>query len=368
MPSAPYIKRAANGTYYVHWTDKRIGRRVSTRSKSMDGAKSFLAHWLLIESAPPADKSAVLSLADVWSVYREKHVERKAASTYGADLAWAQMEPFFGHRMANEFNQTTIDAYVDQRTSGKLGRKVKPQTVTKELSYLRAAVKFCATDRIRLVDPAIAGRKLELPEQGEARDRWLTMTEMNALLTAAGRMRKGDRLSRGERFLWLALETAGRKQALLDLEWSRVDFDTRVIVLDVPGRKKTKKRRATVPISTALMPVLRRAYDERIGDLVLDNKGAIWPTIQHIAINAGLASKDLLPASGQKPKATGISPHVLRHTAATHMARKGVPLWLIAKILGNTIAVTEKTYAKHCPEDLRGPMDLISNGELEPAE
>ena len=153
----------------------------------------------------------------------------------------------------------------------------------------------------------------------------------------------------------MALETAGRKQALLDLTWDRVDFETGVIHLALPGLKQTKKRRASVPISAALRPVLERAYAEREGDLVLDHGGDVWAAVQSVVRRAGLA-----PAAARAAKATGISPHVFRHTAATHMARRGVPLWLIAKVLGNSLAVVERSYAKHAPDDLRGAVDVIS--------
>jgi integrase len=65
---------------------------------------------------------------------------------------------------------------------------------------------------------------------------------------------------------------------------------------------------------------------------------------------------------------TGISPHVLRHTAATHMARRGVSLWMIAKVLGNTTALVERVYAKWVPENAVGTVDLISGGVLETTE
>ena len=188
------------------------------------------------------------------------------------------------------------------------------------------------------------------------------------MLDAAARLRRGPRLSRGERFLWLALETAGRKQALLDLTWDRVDVETNMIDLDVPGRRRTKKRRAFLPISKALRPVLERAFDERGNDRVLDNGGAVWAAIQHIVVEAGLAGKRKPLKRGQKPKATGISPHVLRHTAATHMARRKVPLYLIAAILGNSVKMVTDVYAKYAKDDLQEAVDTISGGVLEPAE
>lgn len=363
--SAPYLKKSANGTWYVHWTENRVGKRISTGAKDLAAAKEFLGTWLLMEREAPAKADRLLS--EVWTVYRAKHVVAKVAGQYNADLAWKQLDPHFGHLNVSALSQDVIDEYVKRRRAGRLGRPVKAQTAAKELSYLMAAVKFCSDTRRKVIDASYATLKFDLPAPGEPRDRWLRTHETQALLDAAARLRRGDRLSRAERFLWLALETAGRKEAILDLTWDRVDFETGMIVFDVPGRRKTKKRRAVVPISSALRPVLKRAFDERTGPLVLDNKGAVWAQIQHIAMEAGLAPKQDV-ARTQKPKSTGISPHVLRHTAATHMARRGVSLFKIAKVLGNTVAVVEKTYAKHIPDDLKEAVDLISNSELEAAE
>lgn len=364
--SAPYLKKDAKGTWYVHWTENRIGKRVSTRSKDLARAKEFLATWLLVDRTD-TDAGAGLTLADVWNVYYRRHVATKVASVESAEFAWLKLEPHFGSLPASGYTQAEVDAYVDKRTGGNLGRKVKPQSAAKELSYLGAAVKFCADPRRGVIAPEYA-RKISLPEPGEARDRWLRTEEIQRVLDAAARLRRGDRLSRGERFLWLALETAARKQAILDLTWDRVDFETNTIRFDVPGRRKTKKTRATVPISKALLPVLKRMHHERIGDLVLDNKGAVWATVQRVVIEAGLGGKVKKPAPGTKPKATGISPHVLRHTAATHMARRRVPLYIVAAILGNSVRMVEKVYGHHAKEDLQDAVDMISGGYLEAAE
>ena len=373
--SAPYLKKDGKGTLYIHWTENRVGKRISTRTKDMARAKEFLGTWLLMDHT---DQSGVLganlTLSDVWKVYDEKHVQVRLANPYLVGLTWERLRPYFGDMPASGLTQTEVDNYIAKRASGKLGNKVKPQTASKEIAYLAAAVKFCADDRRKVIAPEFA-RKLTLPEPGAARDRWLRTEEIQKMLNAAAKLRRGPRLSRAERFLWLALETAARKQALLDLTWDRVDFETNTIQLDVPGRRKTKKRRATVPISKALRPVLERAFAERLGGpesgldgLVLDNKGALWAMIQNIAIEAGLGGKVKKAARGQKPKATGISPHVLRHTAATHMARKKVPLYIVADILGNSVKMVATVYGHHSKDDLQQAVDLISGGTLEPAE
>ncbi|MGN6451441.1 MAG: tyrosine-type recombinase/integrase [Brucella intermedia] len=368
MSNAPYLKRASSGVYYVHWTEQRVGKRVSARTKDLEQAKGFFSRWLTLahkgKGLPGVPKAYV---NDLWDVYWKKHVLKEGVNQDAANYAWKNLQPHFGSLTVPEVSQMATDDYVAKRTSGQLGRKVKPQTCAKELSYLMACLHFAASPKQKLIPAAII-EAIELPSPGEPRDRWLRTEEIQRLLDAAAECRRGERLSRVERFLWIALETAARKSAIMELTWDRVDFETMVIDLNVPGRKKTNKRRAVVPISKALFPVLDRAYKERTGDLVMDNGGAIWAPIQHVVIKSGLAGKRAKVPAGTKPKSTGISPHVLRHTAATHMARRGVPLWIIAKVLGNSLAMVEKVYAKHSPDDLRAAVDTISGGSLEAAE
>lgn len=359
MASAPYLKRDPKGTYYVHWTENRIGKRVSTRAKDLDQAKAFFAQWMLMEHSAPGDGKAI-TVADCWSRYYEKHVLKNVVEWKKVAYYWTQLQPVFGALAVSDLSQDHVDIYREKRE-----KSVKGSTVRNELGYLIAAINFCTIKPNRLVDPAVADgvvEALELPPAGEPRDRWLRPDEMAALHAAATEMRVGARLSRGERFLWIALETAARKEAILELTWDRVDFEMGTIEFNVPGRKRTKKRRANVPMSKALRTVLERAYRERLGELVMDHKAEVWATVQSIVMRAGLAPKQKV-ASGQKPKATGISPHVFRHTAATHMARRGVPLWVIANILGNTLAVVEKVYAKWQPGEMRAAVDKISNLE-----
>lgn len=372
--SAPYLKKDDKGTWYIHWTENRIGKRISSRSKDLARAKEFLATWLVMDAKAPAPDGAGLTLSEVWSKYFTQHVLRNAGQ-YGAEQAWKQLQPHFGALAASGLTQSAVDLYVNKRTTGRLGRLVKPHTVTKELAYIRAAVKFCADPRRKII-PAEFANVLTLPAQAPARDRWLRTEEIQKLLDAAARMRAATgakRLSRVERFLWLALETAGRKSAILDLTWGRVDFETNVIRLDVPDRKKTKKRRATVPMSKALRPIMERAFAERLDPrradgLVMDNKGEVWDLIQQTVLAAGLAPSQPTPIKRRKRKATGISPHVMRHTAATHMARRKVPLYIIAEILGNSLKMVAEVYGHHAKDDLQHAVDAISGATLEAAE
>lgn len=361
--SAPKLDKAPNGYWYALWSDAGRSKRKSMGTQDAAVAERRFAEWLLIRHETPEAPDRTYTVADAWAVYAERHASA-TASAVTLDFNWKALQPHFAAMAVSAVDQDAVDAYVAKRTSGRLGRKVKPQTCRKELTALFAALRFCTKKPNRLYDAALV-QPVVLPDAGEPRDRWLKADELQALIDAAARLRRGDRLSKVERFLWIALETAARQQAILDLTWDRVDFEAGVIHFDVPGRKRTKKRRAAVPMSSALRPVLERAYRERLGAHVLDTSGKCWAAVQMVAIEAFGGVK---PKRGEKPKATGISPHVFRHTAATHMARRGVPLWTIAQILGNSAAVVEKVYAKWSPADAARTVDLISNGKLEAAE
>lgn len=354
--SIPTLALAPNGFYYAFWSEGRRSKRKSMGTRSEADAKARFAQWLLIggqSEGPVAD----ITVAEMWAAYREGH---EVAAPKTLDAAWKNLEPHFGPLLAPEIDQKVVDRYEAARTSGRIGQPSKPVTIRRELTAMRACMNWCAHSRRRILDPA-AIPDFDLPPDSEPRDRWLRSEEIDRLLAGAAKLRRGDRLARVEIFLWLALETAARAQAILELTWDRVDFETNVIHYNVPGRKTTKKRRSDVPISKALRAVLLRAYEERENNLVVMNGSSIWASVQWAAMHAGFGSQGPVKR-GTKPKATGVSPHVLRHTAATHMARNGVPLWKIAKILGNSLAMVEKVYAKHAPDDLRDAVDGISNG------
>lgn len=364
MPTPSLINR--DGTYYAVWSESRRSKRKSMGTKDRAVAEQRFAQWLLLgghRDNTPNDLRAALTAAELWAVYEEKHVKTEMAAPRTADYSWRNLKAHFGDMTVDAVDQTSVDDYVYKRTTGAVGVRSVPGTVRRELAALRAMFNWhahSARGKKRLLEKADVPA-FSLPGDSAPRERWLTKVEIEKLLQASAPA-EGERLSRGHRFLWLALETAARKQAILDLTWDRVDFETGVVHYAVPGRKTTKKRRVSVPISKRLLPVLERAKVEATGPHVLDHSGDVWAAIQAIVIRAGLAPAQRRTSS-TKPKGTGISPHTLRHTAATHMARRGVPLYDIAGVLGNTLAVVEKTYAHHCPDRLRSAVDSISGQE-----
>ncbi|WP_232517486.1 site-specific integrase [Acetobacter pomorum] len=141
----------------------------------------------------------------------------------------------------------------------------------------------------------------------------------------------------------LALHTAARKSHILTLTWSRVDLQARIIDFRDPAKPRTKKGRARVPINDTLYEALKEAYELRETEFVVE-----WAGDQVSSIKTGFR------AAAKRADLSGITPHTLRHTAATWMAQAGISLWDIAGYLGHSnIKMVEETYAHHCPDYLR---------------
>ncbi len=323
----PRIEVAANGYYNVHWHDGERSRRESLETKCINEAKARFSYWLVATN----EITETPTVAALIRLYESEHAPQ-CADKDRIKQRLAFINQFFGELTPDEITHDKVIRYVQLRP-------VKPSTVRGELGIFKAALNYAVKTRRLAVAPYI-----DMPPASEPRDRWLSKEEIDRLLAAAESRRSGERMSRVERFIWIAVEAAPRKRSIELLTWDRVDLDHGTIDFRVPGKQLTKKRQVVVPISNRLHPILQLAYDQRESNYVLDAPSSIRKSFENATIAAGLS---------------GVSPHTLRHTAATHMARNGVSLWHIAGVLGNTMQTVEKTYAHHCPDALREAINYV---------
>ena len=152
-------------------------------------------------------------------------------------------------RLMNKLVGADVLAYIEYRRTGGVSNK----TINKELSALSSSIKW-ANQRLDwdLPNPVIGKR---LPEtNGEAR--CLTVDEFELLLLSAKCSRSPHTRRYLPEFCILGFTTMMRPGEILGLEWSRVDFDKRLIRLEV-GDTKGKQRRM-VPLNNDAFSALLR--------------------------------------------------------------------------------------------------------------
>jgi integrase len=333
-----YRLRDRGGVWYIDWTDESSGRSrsISTRQTECAKAEIWRDQWIAGRAQPlPPSQPTVAAILDAYVTARLPHVESKETLRLCAKTITrliGNLEP----------RMLVRGTYLERRARivGPLnGRSipVSPGTLRREITVLRAALSWAFREKWIAEKPYV-----EMPPKPPPRERWLTRDEIDRLVS-------GGASYHIRLFVILAYHTAARSGAILDLTWDRVDFDRRIIVYDRPGRRKTNKRRATVPLNTPALAALQEAYIVRTTDYVIEYNGRKVASIKK--------------AFGRACKRAGIvdcSPHVLRHSAASHMVMASVPLKEVADMLGDTMATVEKVYAKWSPDYLRRAADALA--------
>ena len=331
-------------TWYVAYSDGGRSQRDSLRTEDLQVAQQRFQGWLKSRDEDRAARKPQ-TLAGAWRLYIEQHGPT-VASPITLEHTSKKLIVCFGDRLLTDISRKEIEAYGKARIDGANGWKpVSQGTVRKELTILRAVFNFM----VRRVEPKECRVNLSdlsyvpLPARPPARDRVLDADELEIIRTAC-RPLDDTRIDRLSRYLWLLMETGARSEALRTLKWDQVDLDARLIRLNPWGRNQTNKRRPIIPISDHLLPILRRSFDERSGEYVLDHRGDVRKSVERFC---------------ERYQIEGVTAHTFRHTLATRMAQAGVEMRDIAAMLGDTMVTVERNYLHLSPQYLRSALDKL---------
>jgi integrase/recombinase XerD len=219
------------------------------------------------------------------------------------------------------------------------------KTLAAEASVLRSFFTWLTKRQVLLFNPAedlvLADRRQPLPKTV------LTESEVQALLGAP----RTDALGLRDRAVLETLYSTGLRRAeLCGLDLYDVDHASEVV--RVRQGKRGKDR--CVPIGARALAAVRRYLNEARPELVATSK----ETALFIASITGrrLNVKTLNLIVRQRGEAAGIgrrvTPHVLRHTCATHLLQGGADLRHVQAILGHASIATTQVYTRVAVEDL----------------
>lgn len=157
------------------------------------------------------------------------------------------------------------------------------------------------------------------------------------------------------RAMWAILACTGlRPGECRRLDWSDVDLDGQALRVERPGRGKNTTSVRRVPLIPQALDAVVELHDAAgrpaAGPLFPNTKGVPvdrWRQIEAFA--------EVAPA--------GLTPHSLRHGAATRMLEAGVPVHEVAAILGHaTPTQTLTTYAHSVEKARRGALEVLGSG------
>jgi integrase/recombinase XerD len=219
------------------------------------------------------------------------------------------------------------------------------RTAARRLSALRQFHLFLLKEGVRTDDPTA---QLDTPRLPQPLPKFLAEAEVDALLAAAAR-KPGRPGALVRTALELLYATGMRVSELLTLPRTALGAKAEVMIIKGKGGKERM-----VPLSTAAKQAadaLLAATDAKSPYLFPGRdprqpltRQAFFLMLKHLAVEAGLDPDR-------------VSPHVLRHSFASHMLARGADLRSLQMLLGHADISTVQIYTHVQTERLRKLME-----------
>ena len=223
-------------------------------------------------------------------------------------------------------------------------RGLGARSAARHLVSLRNLFKFLLKEGKRKTDPT---REIDAPRIGQSLPKYLTTSEVEALLQQPDPSTAGG--LRDKAMLELLYATGMRVSELIGLRWE--DFQVNLGVVHCRG-KGSKERLIPVGKSAlrAVEDYVRRgrsglAKKQDSPDLFLNQRGGrlsrvgFWKLLARYGRLAGIP--------------TPLTPHVVRHSFATHLLERGADLRSIQLMLGHSDISTTQIYTHVVKERLK---------------
>jgi integrase/recombinase XerC len=146
--------------------------------------------------------------------------------------------------------------------------------------------------------------------------------------------------------------TGMRLSELLNLKEKSIDFRNRTI--RVLG-KRNKER--LIPFSAGLIPIIEKYFEIRNREVVEKEHGNVFVRANGESCYPMMIYKIVKKYLGEFPSVEKRSPHVLRHTYATHLLNNGADLNAVKELLGHASLAATQVYTHNSMEKLKKVFD-----------
>ena len=217
------------------------------------------------------------------------------------------------------------------------GKKLSPRSVARNIVSLKQFFRFLLTEKVITEDPM---RNTVSPKPAKTLPHTLSLSEVETLLREPEKG-KSEKALRDRAMLEVLYATGVRVSELVSLELNRVNLDHGYVITLGKGSKErivpigdAAIRKTRDYLSDARPKLLRGRSSEY---LFVTSRTAskmsrqrFWRIIKDYALAAGIHSH--------------ITPHVLRHSFATHLLERGADLRSIQAMLGHSDISTTQIY------------------------
>jgi len=330
-------------------TDKKLAEKIYHKVMTQ------IAEGKWFEKPASADKT----LGDLLDKYlREHSTPNKSANTVKNDTSMVEeMKAFFGDTLLQDVTPSLISSFKTKcRDKG-----LAPATINHRRAILRHAFNLAIREWQWCQENPVERVSRERVSSG--RDRWLTLEEEKTLLECCV-LHPTRKENKVESVYWLqeivlfALNTGMRQDEILSLTSQNADLFRKAIL--VVKSKNGEKR--TIPMNQKVFELLKvKARGNQNRSKVVFASEAGTKILRRNLMRAFYNARD-------RAKIADFTFHDLRHTFATRLAQSGIDLYVISKLLGHKDIKMTQRYAHHCPDSLRGGVEVLDKISTELAQ
>jgi integrase/recombinase XerD len=268
----------------------------------------------------------------------ERGLTENTLEAYERDLR--KLEDFAGERSVLGLKQKDLTEFVSHLRDRGLGARSQARAIHAIRGYYRYGVREGLIDG----DPM---ENLKAPRAFQALPRYLTPTQVETLLAAPDVSRPLGLRDRA--ILEVMYATGMRASEVIGLPAESVDMGLGIVRVFGKGRKER-----LVPLGSVARDWIQRYLSESRGTLTkgkpaptlfVNHRGrplsrmGLWGIVRRHAVTAGVERT--------------LSPHVLRHSFASHLLERGADLRSLQAMLGHADISTTQIYTHVTRERLR---------------
>ena len=263
----------------------------------------------------------------------EKGAAQNSIAAYEQDLH--QFLEFANLKDDADLTKQSVENFIQDLHSRGFAQK----TLARKLSAIKEFCKFLYSEKIIADNPA---QNILSPKQEKPLPKFLTAEEIQTLTETAAAS-EDYRIRRIAVMIELMYATGMRVSELVALPENAINYDKGLVTIFGKGSKER-----VVPIAAPALEILNK-YKELRAEFVKKNSKSpfLFPSLTatdgHLTRDAFFKDlKNLAAQCGIYP--SKITPHVLRHSFATHLLNNDADLRSVQKMLGHENITTTEIY------------------------
>jgi len=267
-------------------------------------------------------------------LYTEYNTSKNTRNSYAYDLIL--FAKYFGERNVLTLKKENIQEYL------RTNKEKKSKTIAHYLTTINNFYKYLLNKNIILNNPCTG---IKMPKLEKKLPDYLTIDEVNKLLD----IRTSTSYDlRNKAMLELLYATGMRISELCDLKMSNLYLNDEMVKVFGKGSKERLAPINEVAI-TALEEYLAYGRGELLG---IHDSEYVFISSRHTRITRQAFFKYLKRLCEEKGIKKNISPHILRHSFATHLLNNGADLRIVQELLGHSDIATTQIYTHLTNEKL----------------